>query len=76
MPAISKAQRALMAIAEKTPSKVQSKNKGILKMSKQQLSDFASTPGQGLPQKVSAKAVPVKAVVSKIKPVKKVAKKK
>lgn len=49
MPAKSKAQQALMAIAEHNPSKVSSKNKGVLNMSHQQLHDFASTPSKGLP---------------------------
>lgn len=48
MPALSKAQRRLMAIAEHSPSKLHKKNKGVLKMSKRQLSDFASTPEKGL----------------------------
>ena len=55
MPTKSKAQQKAMAIAEHNPSKLQSKNKGLLKMSKGQLSDFASTPTKGLPQRVSAK---------------------
>jgi len=50
MPAKSKNQRQLMAIAEHNPSKVKGKNKGVLKMSKQQLRDFATTPETGLPQ--------------------------
>lgn len=48
MPATSKAQRRLMAIAEHHPSKLHKKNRGVLKMSKGQLSDFASTPEKGL----------------------------
>jgi hypothetical protein len=45
MPARSVAQRQLMAIAEHDPSKVSSKNRGVLKMSHQQLHDFADTKG-------------------------------
>lgn len=45
MPAVRKAQRALMAIAEHNPSKVSKKNRGVLKMSKSQLHDFAATKG-------------------------------
>ena len=45
MPAVSTKQRQLMAIAEHTPSKVQKQNRGVLKMSKSQLHDFASTKG-------------------------------
>lgn len=52
MPAKSKAMQKLMAIAEHMPSKVQTKNKGVLKMSKQELHDYAATPTKGLPQKV------------------------
>lgn len=45
MPAVSDKQRQLMAIAEHNPSKVQKKNRGVLKMSKSQLHDFAATKG-------------------------------
>ena len=51
MPAESKKQRRLMAIAEHEPSKVYSRNKGVLKMSKAQLHDFAKTEEKGLPAK-------------------------
>lgn len=53
MSAKSKAQQKLMAIAEHMPSKVSSKNKGVLNMSKEQLSDYASTPTKKLPNKVT-----------------------
>lgn len=45
MPAVSTKQRELMAIAEHHPSKLQKKNRGVLKMSHQQLHDFAATKG-------------------------------
>ena len=45
MPATSVKQRQLMAIAEHHPSEVYSKNRGVLKMSHQQLHDFAATKG-------------------------------
>ncbi len=45
MPAVSDKQRKLMAIGEHNPEKLNKKNRGILKMSKQQLHDFASTKG-------------------------------
>lgn len=51
MPAVSKAQQQAMAIAEHDPSKLKGKNKGLLKMSHQQLHDFASTPRKGLPER-------------------------
>ena len=44
-PATSTAQRQLMAIAEHAPSKVHKQNRGVLKMSKGQLHDFAATKG-------------------------------
>lgn len=45
MPAKSEKQRELMAIAEHHPDQVSAKNKGVLKMSKGQLHDYASTVG-------------------------------
>jgi hypothetical protein len=53
MPAESKAQQAAMAIAEHSPSKLYSKNRGLLKMSKPKLSEFASTKTAGLPRRVT-----------------------
>lgn len=50
MPAVSKKQQQAMAIAEHEPSKLYGKNKGLLKMSKSQLHDFAATPRKGLPK--------------------------
>lgn len=50
MPAKSKKQREAMAIAEHSPSKLYSRNKGLKKMSKKQLHDFASTPEKNLPK--------------------------
>ena len=46
----SKAQRELMGLAEHHPSEVSAKNRGVLKMSHEQLHDFASTPEKGLPE--------------------------
>ena len=43
MPAISEVQRRAMAIAEHHPEKLYKRNRGMLKMSQQQLHDFAST---------------------------------
>lgn len=45
MPAKSIAQRKLMAIAEHHPEEVNAANRGVLKMSRQQLHDFADTKG-------------------------------
>ena len=53
MPAKSKAQRRAMAIAEHHPSKLYKRNKGLKKMSKAQLRDFAETKEKGLPKKKS-----------------------
>ncbi len=55
MPAKSKAQQKVMAIAEHSPGKLYKKNKGLAKMSKSSLHDFASTKTKGLPQKKSKK---------------------
>ena len=53
MPAVSSAQRIAMAIAEHNPSKLNKKNKGLLKMSHKQLHEFASTSQKNLAYKVS-----------------------
>jgi len=45
MPAVSEKQRQLMAIAEHHPEKLHKENRGVLKMSRQQLHEFASTKG-------------------------------
>ena len=42
MPAKTEKQRKMMAIAKHSPEKLYKKNKAVLKMSKQQLSEFAS----------------------------------
>ena len=55
MPSVSKAQQAAMAIAAHEPEKLNPSNKGLLKMSKKSLNDFASTPTKGLPSKVGSK---------------------
>jgi hypothetical protein len=51
MPATSKAQRRLMALAEHDPSAVYARNKGVLSMTKDQLHDFAATKEKRLPAK-------------------------
>ncbi len=51
MPAKSKKQRKAMAIAKHHPSKLYKRNKALLKMSKRQLHEFASTKEKGLPKK-------------------------
>ena len=55
MPAESKDQRVAMAIAEHNPGKLYKRNRGLLKMSKKQLHDFASTSEFGLPKKAKEK---------------------
>ena len=50
MPAVSKAERRLMAIAEHHPEEVNPENRGVLKMTHQQLHDFASTKEKNLPE--------------------------
>ena len=49
MPAKSKAQQKLMAIAEHNPAAVSPQNRGVTKMSMKQLSDFASGSMKGKP---------------------------
>jgi hypothetical protein len=46
MPAKSEKQRMMMRIAEHHPEELYERNKGVLKMSKNQLSEFASKPGK------------------------------
>jgi hypothetical protein len=50
MPATSKAQQQAMAIAEHAPGKLFKRNRGLLRMSHEQLHEFASTPRKGLPK--------------------------
>lgn len=50
MPAVSKAQRVAMAIAEHHPEQLNPENKGLADMSKKDLHGFASTPEKGLPE--------------------------
>jgi hypothetical protein len=47
MPSVSKAQQTAMQIAEHTPGKLYSRNRGLLKMSHQQLHDFATGSEKG-----------------------------
>lgn len=49
VPAESRAQQEVMAIAEHHPEKLHAENKGLLKMSHKQLHDFAATSHRGLP---------------------------
>jgi len=55
MPAVSKAQRRLMGLAEHNPKAVYARNKNILKMRKASLHDFASTKEKGLPKRKKKK---------------------
>ena len=52
MPAVSKKQQQLFAIAEHEPDKLSAKNKGMLKMGKSKLAEFARTKRTGLPNRV------------------------
>ena len=56
MPATSQAQQKVMAIAEHSPEKLHSENRGLLKMSKSQLHDFASTKRSSLPKRASSRS--------------------
>jgi len=49
MPALSDAQQKVMAIAEHSPQKLYKRNRKLLRMTHEQLHDFASTPRTGLP---------------------------
>ena len=55
VPSESQAQQRLMALAEHDPSKVSAKNRGVLKMSHDQLHDFAVTKRKGLPKRAAKK---------------------
>jgi len=55
MPAVSRAERIVMAIGEHNPSKLYKRNRGVLKMSHQQLHDFASTSTKNLPEHIAKK---------------------
>lgn len=50
MPAVTEKQRKMMAIAEHHPSKLFKRNKGVLKMGKAKLSEFASKAKSDLPR--------------------------
>lgn len=51
MPAKSKKQRQAMAIAEHHPEMLYKRNRGMKKMNKSQLHEFAATPEKSLPKK-------------------------
>ena len=51
MPAKSKAQRRVMAIAEHHPEMLYARNKGLANMSQEDLHDFATTPEKKLPKR-------------------------
>lgn len=55
MPAESKAFRRLAGLAEHHPEEVYPENRGVLKMTHEQLHDFASTPEKGLPERAPRK---------------------
>lgn len=52
MPSLSKNQRITAAIAEHHPDQLYARNRGMAKMSKGQLHDFAKTKEKGLPKRV------------------------
>ena len=55
MPPKSKKQRRAMAIAKHEPEKLYERNKGLKKMSKSQLHEFASAKEKGLPMRKKKK---------------------
>ena len=56
MPAVSRAQRRVMAIAEHHPEDLYEENKGVAKMTKKQLHEYAATKEKGLPAWKGARA--------------------
>lgn len=52
MPAVSKAERRVIAIGEHHPDELYPENRGILGMTHQQMHDFASTKETDLPEHV------------------------
>ena len=55
MPAVSRKQQQMMAIAEHAPEKLYKRNRGVLEMGKKKLHEFASTKRRGLPEKKKRK---------------------
>ena len=55
MPAKSKVQRKVMAIALHHPEKLHKRNIGLLDMSRKQLHEFASVSEKGLPKRKTKK---------------------
>lgn len=55
MPARSKAQRRLMAIAEHHPEMLRKENRGVLSMGKKKLHEFAATKEKRLPERKERK---------------------
>jgi hypothetical protein len=51
MPAVSKDERKAMAIAEHHPEQLYKRNRALLRMTHEQLHEFADTPEKGLPKK-------------------------
>ena len=50
MPAVSKAQQELFAIAEHHPEELPAKDASLKRLSKTKLREFAATPITGLPE--------------------------
>jgi hypothetical protein len=55
MPAKSKKQAIMMAIAEHAPGELFERNKAVLDMPKKSMHDFATTPRKGLPYSAKKK---------------------
>jgi hypothetical protein len=55
MPSKSDVQQQAMAIAEHHPEKLYARNRGLLRMTHQQLHDFAATKHTGLPHRIGKK---------------------
>ncbi len=52
MPAQSKAQQALFAVAEHDPSALHARNRALASLPKKTLQEFAATSTKGLPKRV------------------------
>jgi hypothetical protein len=66
MPARSRAQRVVAAIAEHHPEQLYARNKGMAEMSKAQLHDFAATEEKGLPEHAAKKRPKVRRKVHRV----------
>lgn len=67
MPSLSQAEQEATAIALHHPEKLYARNRGLLKMSAEQLREFASTKHSGLPKRKGKKITAAHLMPSKEK---------